>query len=69
MKSAFLAVVIAGLVCVLVATPAARAQGVGTSGKINGTVIDPTGAIMPKTIVFAMEADRGSYFRRTDTNG
>ena len=42
MKSAFLAGLIACVVFVLVAAPAARAQGVGSSGTINGTVADPT---------------------------
>ena len=53
MKSAFLAGLIACLVCVLVASPSARAQGVGSSGTINGTVIDPTGAVVPKALVVA----------------
>ena len=53
MKSAFLAGVIACLVCVLVATPAVRAQGVGASGTINGTVVDPTGAVVPKALLGA----------------
>ena len=56
MKSAFLAGLIACLVCVLVATPAARAQGVGSSGTINGTVTDPTGAVVPKALVVAVES-------------
>ena len=59
MKSAFLAGLIACLVCVMVAAPAARAQGVGASGTINGTVTDPTGAVVPKALVVAVEADRG----------
>ena len=70
MKSAFLAGVIACLVCVLVATPGARAQGVGASGTINGTVVDPTGAVVPKALVVAVEADRGIlHSTETDTNG
>ena len=70
MKSAFLAGLIACLVCVLVATPAARAQGVGSSGTINGTVTDPTGAVVPKALVVAVESDRGvQHSTETDTNG
>src|ERR1700741_1362035 len=70
MKSAFLAGLIACLVCVLVAAPAARAQGVGASGTINGTVVDPTGAVVPKALVVAVEADRGIlHSPKTDTNG
>src|SRR5580700_6412069 len=70
MKSAFLAGVIACLVCVLVATPAVRAQGVGASGTINGTVVDPTGAVVPKVLIVAVEFDRGTlHSTETDTNG
>src|ERR1700751_614913 len=70
MKSAFLAGLIACLVCVLVAAPATRAQGVGASGTINGTLVDPTGAVMPKVLVVAVEADRGIlHSPETDTNG
>jgi hypothetical protein len=70
MKSAFLAGVIASLVCVLVATPVTRAQGVGSSATINGTVVDPTGAIVPKALVVATEADRGIiHSTETDTSG
>jgi hypothetical protein len=70
MKSAFLAGLIACLVCVLFVTPAARAQGVGASGTINGTVTDPTGAVVPKALVVAVEADRGIlHSTETDTNG
>src|ERR1700751_5055340 len=70
MKSAFLAGLIACLVCVLVAAPATRAQGVGASGTINGTLVDPTGAVVPKVLVVAVEADRGIlHSTETDTNG
>src|ERR1700747_2778582 len=70
MKSAFLAGVIACLVCVLVANPAVRAQGGGSSAKIHGTVVCPTGAIVPKALVVATEADRGIiHSTETDANG
>src|SRR4029077_5517203 len=70
MKSAFLAGLIACLVCVLVATPAMRAPGGGASGTINGTVVDPTGAVVPKVLIVAVEADRGTlHSTETDTNG
>ena len=70
MKSAFLAGLIACLMCVLVASSAARAQGVGASGTINGTVVDPTGAVVPKALVVAVETDRGIlHSTETDTNG
>jgi len=70
MKSAFLAGLIVCLMCVLVAAPGARAQGVGSSATINGTVVDPTGAIVPKALVVATEADRGIiHSTETDANG
>ena len=70
MKSAFLAGVIASVVCVLVAAPVTRAQGVGASGTINGTAVDPTGAVVPKVLVVAVEADRGIvHSTETDTTG
>ena len=70
MKSAFLAGVIASLVVVLVASPSAHAQGVGSSGTINGTVIDPTGASVPKALVVATETVRGVlHSTETDANG
>jgi hypothetical protein len=52
------------LVCifliVLLAPSLAHAQGVGSSGEISGTVTDPTGAVVPKANITAMEIDRGS---------
>src|ERR1700751_4901296 len=69
MKSAFLAGLIACLVCVLVASPAARAQGGGASGTINGTGVDPTGAVVPKARGVAVETDRGIlHSTETDPN-
>jgi len=51
------------LVCLLVwlvlGTSAAYAQGVGASGEINGTVTDPTGAVVPKATVVAVDTTRG----------
>jgi hypothetical protein len=70
MKSAFLAGVVACLVCLLAAAPPARAQGVGSSGTIHGTVLDPTGAVIPKAAVVAVETDRGiSHASETDPSG
>ncbi|HXZ14324.1 MAG TPA: carboxypeptidase regulatory-like domain-containing protein [Candidatus Sulfotelmatobacter sp.] len=50
------------LVCLLVwllfGASAAYAQGVGASGEINGTVTDPTGAVVPKVSVVAVASDR-----------
>jgi hypothetical protein len=70
MKSAFLAGLVACLVCLLAAAPLAQAQGVGSSGTINGTVHDPTGAVVPKATVVAVETDRGiSHPTETDASG
>jgi hypothetical protein len=38
----------------------AHAQGVGSSGDITGTVTDPTGAVVPKANITAVETDRGT---------
>ena len=70
MKSAFLAGLIVCLLCLLAGASPARAQGVGSSATINGTVTDPTGAVVPKALVVATEADRGIlHSAETDTNG
>jgi hypothetical protein len=70
MKSAFLAGLAASVMCLLAVAPPARAQGVGSSATINGTVVDPTGAVVPKAAVVAVEADRGiSHATETDTSG
>jgi hypothetical protein len=54
------------LLCVfvflLVGTRAARAQGVGSSGNITGTVTDPSGGVVPKATVVAEESARGIKF-------
>jgi hypothetical protein len=62
MKSTFLASAFALLTCLLLASPAAYAQGVGASGDIVGTVTDPSGAIVPRASVVAVEAARGTKY-------
>jgi hypothetical protein len=62
MKSTFFASALAWLACLLIASPRAVAQGVGTSGDIVGTVTDPSGAIVPKVSVVAVEAARGTQY-------
>jgi ABC-type phosphate/phosphonate transport system permease subunit len=47
MRSTFLAVIVAVLLCFL-ATPSSHAQGVGASGSVRGTVTDATGAVITK---------------------
>jgi hypothetical protein len=36
-----------GTVCVLLLMAGAQAQGVGASGGISGTIVDPSGALVP----------------------
>ncbi len=62
MKSTLLASAFGWLTCLLVASPVASAQGVGTSGDIVGTVTDPSGAVVPKVSVVAVETARGTQY-------
>src|SRR5262249_43238681 len=58
------------LLCLVFATGTAHAQGVGSSGSINGTVTDPGGGSVPKATIIAVETDRGiQYTATTDSNG
>ncbi|MHB8524884.1 MAG: outer membrane beta-barrel protein [Candidatus Acidiferrales bacterium] len=47
------------LACLLLAASAAHAQGVGASGNINGTVMDPSGAAVPNATITALEIEKG----------
>jgi hypothetical protein len=47
------------LLVVLLAPCIVHAQGVGSSGEVVGTVTDPTGAVVPKVNLTAVETDRG----------
>jgi hypothetical protein len=47
--------------CLLLANPATYAQGVGASGSLNGTVTDPTGAVVSKATVTADDPTRGIH--------
>src|ERR1700691_4085122 len=47
--------------CLLLGTPATYAQGVGASGGLNGTVTDPTGAVVSKATVTADDPTRGIH--------
>jgi hypothetical protein len=47
--------------CLLLAIPATYAQGVGASGSLNGTVTDPTGAVVSKATVTADDPSRGIH--------
>jgi Carboxypeptidase regulatory-like domain len=51
-------------------TSTARAQGVGASGNINGTISDPSGAVVPKATVTAAQTARGTVYTTTaDSSG
>lgn len=57
-------------VCSLSAVPAAHAQGVGDSGSLSGTITDPSGALVPKGTVTALESTRGvKLVVSVDANG
>ncbi len=57
-------------VFLLVGTRAARAQGVGASGNISGTVTDPSGGVVASATVVAEEPSRGLKFTEvSDTSG
>ena len=47
------------LLSLLLATPVAQAQGVGSSGDITGTVTDPTGAVLPKASITVVNTETG----------
>ncbi|MGA8104727.1 MAG: TonB-dependent receptor [Candidatus Acidiferrales bacterium] len=57
------------LACLLLAPSAVRAQGVGTSGSITGTVIDPSGGVVPNATVAAEESARGIKFTASTESG
>lgn len=54
------------LIGLLIASGIAYAQGTGASGEIIGTVVDPSGAVVPKATVTATDAARG--LKRTITS-
>ena len=60
---------IAGIfVCLLLATSFAQAQGVGTSGGITGTIVDPFGAVLSKATVAVVDTKTGLR-REVQTDG
>jgi hypothetical protein len=56
------------LLCFVVATFAAHAQGVGSSGEISGTVIDASGGVLPNATINVVETQTGLK-RTAMTNG
>ena len=65
MKHVLVAGAFVSLVLLLLGSPVARAQGVGASGDINGTVTDPSGAVIPNAAVVATETARGTSYTAT----
>jgi Carboxypeptidase regulatory-like domain/TonB dependent receptor len=65
MKPAPVASSFVWLALLLFGSPVARAQGVGASGDIIGTVTDPSGGVIPKATVVAVETARGTSFTTT----
>ncbi len=63
MKSTLLASVLVFAICLFPASSVVRAQGVGASGEISGTVIDPAGAAIPNAKVTVSDVEKG--LRRT----
>src|ERR1700721_4768296 len=56
------------LVCVVLASVSAHAQGVGTSGEIAGTVTDSSGGVVPRATVDVVDSQTGLK-RTAITNG
>jgi Carboxypeptidase regulatory-like domain/TonB dependent receptor len=59
MKSTLLASLLVSTLCLFPASAITRAQGVGTSGEITGTVIDPAGAAIPNAKVTVSDVEKG----------
>jgi hypothetical protein len=58
------------LACLLLATGVAWAQGAGTSGGISGMVVDPTGFVVAKASVVAVDDAKGiQHHAQTDNGG
>ena len=51
------------VVCLVLASSLAYSQGIGSSGDIQGTVIDPSGALLPKATITVLNTETG--LRRT----
>src|ERR1039457_1625679 len=56
------------VVCIVLASSVAYAQGVGSSGEITGTVTDSSGAVLPKATVNVVDTQTGLK-RTAVTNG
>ena len=68
MKSTLRADLFAFVLVLLPASPVVCAQGVGSSGEINGTVTEQSGGTVPKATIEASEIAKGLRFT-TATDG
>ena len=59
MKATLTAAPLLLAVCLIPGIQEARAQGVGSSADLTGTVTDPAGAIVPNARVTVVDAARG----------
>src|ERR1700693_3907307 len=70
MKSTLLAGIVGSIMFLVTMKPPARAQGVGASASIRGTVTDPTGAVIAKASIVAMDILKGlQYASSTGLDG
>jgi len=58
-------ILLVALLFSLLVSPAARAQGVGASGQIKGTIFDPSGSVIPNAAVEAIDAGKGTHYSAT----
>ena len=70
MKSSLLVGVFLAALPLLPGSDVARAQGVGDSGTIRGTVTDPSGGFVPHATIFALDPSKGVQSTAvSDSNG
>jgi hypothetical protein len=62
MKSTLLAGIVGSIMFLVTMNPPARAQGVGASASIRGTVTDRTGAVVAKTSIVATDTLKGLQY-------
>jgi len=68
MNSRLVAIAFACLTALLLVNPYVYAQGVGASGSIIGTVVDPSGAVIPKVNIVAVDTARGTRYAATSSD-
>jgi hypothetical protein len=64
------AILLSFMALFLLLSPSAKAQGVGASGQIKGTVFDPSGSVIPSVTVEAVDTNKGTrYTAVSDVTG